>query len=353
MVTMQLISFVLLLPVPAAEALALSLGGTSPMRTTPFLKPNTCSQSFGIRIIPNYSTSLHLIPKKWLQLSTPRSSNRVHSSEENVESEPIDHNTTNKTLDACDNETISTADSEYESQSLGMKSGWANFGLSLLPSWSSTTELQSDSSTSGDVNYNNTIYSNDSSALDNVDDDAIYEIELANELAYDDFNDIDDQVPVKCAGMVGKLLRYTVAIFLWGGKKLLDRIAPPSTFESSTMSFDEIDSPDEMMLENATTSEIASTIDAHDETAAPDNSLDNKQHGKSRQQQRRRQLQNQSIPPIFTSLESKDINTTTLAKHRRWARRRRRALVAYEVAKNAIFLFVVTFLAGNVSEVCR
>jgi hypothetical protein len=160
-------------------------------------------------------------------------------------------------------------------------------------------------------------------------------------------------VPVNSGGMVRNLLRYTVALFLWGGKKLLDRIVSSSAFESIASSIDEIDSPDETMLENATTIVIASSsefaVDAHDETeTAPDYSLDNKQYGRSRQQ-RRRQLQNPSIPPIFTSLESKDINATTLAKHRRWARRRRRALVAYEVAKNAIFLFVVTFLAGNVS----
>ena len=53
--------------------------------------------------------------------------------------------------------------------------------------------------------------------------------------------------------------------------------------------------------------------------------------------------------PIFTSLESKDINTTTMSKQRKWDRRRKRVMLLVKGMKNAMFLFIATFLAGNVS----
>jgi hypothetical protein len=180
----------------------------------------------------------------------------------------------------------------------------------------------------------------------------VNDIDLGNEFQYDEFTVIDEHVPENSDGIIQKLLRHTVAAILKGGKKLLVRTSL-SPSESSTLSFDGMELLDESTMENITTSENDSSghvpVDAHDKIegeVAVVNSIDHKQRAGSR----RRHLQHQSIPPIFTSLESIDINATTLAKHRRWERRRRRALVAYTVVKNAVFLFFVTFFAGNVSD---
>lgn len=350
---MQLASFVLLLPAPN-NALAFFSGGTSSMPTSPLLSPVACSRPYGIRVNPNYSTKLYLLPNKWL--TTIRCSNRVNSSDKNVESETEVHNITNATVLNNENETLSIATGDDEILSMGMKSGWANFGLSLLPSWPSATELQSDTlSTSGDTDSHSNVSivsEGSTSAPDNVDGNTVYDSDLDNEFTYDEFTNVKEHVPETNDGIIRTLFRYTVAVVQWGGKKLLDRIAI-SPSESSDPYFDEMNLSDESMLDNITYSNNASSseypIDPHDKTEAEevDNSLDHKQRGRSR----RRHLQNQNTPPIFTSLESIDISSTTLAKHKRWERRRRRALVAYKVTKNAVFLFVVTFFAGNVSQV--
>eukprot|EP00956_Cyclotella_meneghiniana_P035076 scaffold111151_cov66-Cyclotella_meneghiniana.AAC.1 len=52
--------------------------------------------------------------------------------------------------------------------------------------------------------------------------------------------------------------------------------------------------------------------------------------------------------PIFHDLETNDIDTTTQLKQKKWSRRRKRAAIFVQTLKNAVFLFVVTFLAGNV-----
>ena len=341
---MKFANFVLILP--AAEAIALFSGSISPMR----IPRQTSSQPVGKQDVPTYSTALHLIPKQWL--CTPRS--RIHASNDNVESEI--QSSTNSTPHALrNNESISTIHSENEINPLGMKSGWAYFGLSLLPSWSSTAEIQSDvSSMSDDTNNTFSKLSEVSNTVpDNiVDCDVVNDIDLGNEFQYDEFTVIDEHVPENSDGIIQKLLRHTVAAILKGGKKLLVRTSL-SPSESSTLSFDGMDLLDETTMENITTSENDSSghvpVDAHDKIegeVAVVNSIDHKQRAGSR----RRHLQHQSIPPIFTSLESIDINATTLAKHRRWERRRRRALVAYTVVKNAVFLFFVTFFAGNVSD---
>ncbi|KAL3790088.1 hypothetical protein HJC23_013599 [Cyclotella cryptica] len=53
-------------------------------------------------------------------------------------------------------------------------------------------------------------------------------------------------------------------------------------------------------------------------------------------------------PPIFHSLETNDIDTATQFKQKKWQRRRKRAAMLLTTLKNAAFLFVITFLAGNV-----
>ena len=52
--------------------------------------------------------------------------------------------------------------------------------------------------------------------------------------------------------------------------------------------------------------------------------------------------------PIFYDLETNDIDTTMQSKQRKWSRRRKRAVIFVRTLKNAAFLFIVTFLAGNV-----
>ncbi len=316
------------------------------MRTTPLPSPQTFSQPVGKQYVSSYSTALHLVPKQ----CTPRSTNRIHASDDNVEVESEIQSSTNSTLHAIGNNETTTIHSEDVIYPLGIKSGWATFGLSLLPSWSSTAELQSDaSSMSGDTNISFSIFSEGSnSVLDNVDGDAVNDLILGNEFEYDKFTVNDENVPENSDGIIQKLIRHTVAAI----RRVLVRISL-SPSESSTRSFDEMDSLDETMLENITTVKNDSSsdlpVDAQNKTedkVVVANSLDHKQRAGSR----RRHFANQIIPPIFTSLESIDINATTLATHRRWERRRRRAFVAYKVAKNAVFLFVVTFCAGNVSD---
>lgn len=52
--------------------------------------------------------------------------------------------------------------------------------------------------------------------------------------------------------------------------------------------------------------------------------------------------------PIFHNLETNDIDSTMQSKQRKWSRRRKRAAILAQTLKNACFLFVVTFLAGNI-----
>jgi small nuclear ribonucleoprotein (snRNP)-like protein len=52
--------------------------------------------------------------------------------------------------------------------------------------------------------------------------------------------------------------------------------------------------------------------------------------------------------PIFHNLETNDIDTSTLRRQRKWSRRRKRAVLMVRTVKNAVVLFLLTFLAGNV-----
>lgn len=336
MVKIHMANVVFLLPV--AQALAVLSRGTPipPLRTAHLSPPKTCSSFIGLRTIPNYSTSLYLLPCQLLPKKNSRSSNRIYSSDENKESETVIQNATNEPSDTNEYETSSA----YERHSLGMKSGWTKFKLSLLSPWQSNTEFQSDFSMLGEMDVNSTSDTDDSIAA-LVIDDALFDELKYNDTITTQVNDMIDGVDGRGSknsyGMMKMLVRYTAAS-LWGGLKTFKRILPSTTESSSTIT-GEIDSIGNIRQENFTQSENDSNCEL--------NAADLQEPGRSQQQH----MQNQNAPPIFASFESIDINATTLAKQRRWKRRRRRALVAYQVVKNALFLFIVTFLAGNVSEV--
>lgn len=67
-----------------------------------------------------------------------------------------------------------------------------------------------------------------------------------------------------------------------------------------------------------------------------------------KRQKRTRRGKKETKPPIFHSLETNDIDTSTQFKQKKWQRRRKRAVILLQALKNASLLFVVTFLAGNV-----
>ena len=296
------------------------------------------------------------------------SSDRENDIEDDDIIQPIDEsiqsqNITNSTIDNISNE-LNT-----EEEILGMQSGWANIGKYLLPSWSSTTQNSDDIS---DTNYtsnnveNSTVIQEDETIVhtsifshndtkEDDDESDVIDVECSVDEPTPECIDADlipkiltaeEKTNSTLTSTTKRLIKGAITKSIYGGKKILqvakkirdnraDEVAQPNQWDSSILGegpslINETDIPN-----NTTTSE---------EEVSTDN--------KGSRRTRRRQQQNQSTDTnqdksIFTSLESKDITTTTMSKQRKWERRRRRAALALGGAKNAVLLFVATFLLGN------
>ena len=286
---------------------------------------------------------------------------------------PIDENiqtqnVTNSTIDDISNEQLNT-----EEEILGMQSGWANIGKYLLPSWSSTTQTSDDIT---DTNYTSNNVEN--STVIQEDETFVVHTSIFSHNETKDDNDESNVIDVECsvedptpecidADMISelstaeensnvnstltsttkRLLKGAITKSIYGGKKVLqvakqmrdsraDEVAQTNQWDSSILG----EGPS---LINET--DIPNNITSSEEEEVP---LDNTNTGSRRTRRRQHQsTDTNQDKSIFTSLESKDITTTTMSKQRKWERRRRRVGLALGGAKNAVLLFVATFLLGN------
>ena len=96
-------------------------------------------------------------------------------------------------------------------------------------------------------------------------------------------------------------------------------------------------------IQNAPFNDTSTDSSPTDDTTEPETTQPLEQSSNSTVSSRRKRHK-----PIFHDLETNDIDTTTQLKQKKWSRRRKRAAIFAQTLKNAAFLFVVTFLAGNV-----
>jgi hypothetical protein len=90
--------------------------------------------------------------------------------------------------------------------------------------------------------------------------------------------------------------------------------------------------------------ETLNETDQNDQDDVSMDATDDTTNATSTKQEQKRKRHNK---PIFHNLETNDIDSTMQSKQRKWSRRRKRAVMLVQTLKNACFLFVVTFLAGN------
>lgn len=393
------------------------------------------------RVTSSYSTEIHLISKKYpgkydasyssrsisarsttrLRLRRPLRNYRsplfvnnlpdknisgddemIHDMDDNSQ------NTTNATIETDENEKqsdISGEEEAEESSTLGMESGWASFGRSLLPSWTTSSTSSQSAVSSGtekiidgtDENVtdpkkedsivdvadeNSTTAPSEESSIvlhtsifspngtkDNEDgDDDVIDVDVLVEES--ERNDTTSAIQLngvnagEKSALAKRLLKGIMAASLQGGKKILEvskkKIRDNSGNNDDIASTSTIDESNQATIIGGDTQETTSAgnnstegneNESNDVSTIESSDTNNEEvgHRGTRRLRAQSSSSNTNENSIFTSLESKDINTTTLSKQRKWERRRRRALVLVKATKNAAFLFVFTFLAGNVS----
>lgn len=293
---------------------------------------------------------------------------------------------------------------------LGMESGWAKLGRSILPSWATAPNTCADDDVkSGDTvirvmvdepnRDTTTVPRNDNdSKADQVndavlveyeaerdeDEQTLIEWEAAKQLFHTQTTNALQGSDDRVRSEVQRRLRDSASIFLLRGmqKKLLDKgkrlivygskqlVGMKGTVEDSS----NMTTINDALMNNSTkltvptiinidkdeskavsaVDDMSESIDVNDVTISDDENVtmsDDEVTAIVRQDTRRhrKRIWKQPIEtPIFSALESKDITETTQWRRRKWERRRRRAVVVYGAVKNALLLFVVTFLAGNV-----
>jgi hypothetical protein len=277
---------------------------------------------------------------------------------------------------------------------LGMESGWANFGrkslLLLPPSWASYYSSYSTPSSSSSTAAASRSRRPSSSNDDDNDDGGYGAIDVECRLDDDEPVDAcDDHATMIVDGdgtrttlevSTGKpSIRGSVVARL---RSVLRGMMKDDALERRTevvVGDGVVDddgamtmassAPDEPCDVDGVTTVVPSSDDEtsdQNDVVGADNDIDDDGGGDTGSKRRRRRhgmTSNRNDPamaspsssspvPIFASLESKDIDSTTLIKKRIWERRRRRVMVAIGAAKNAVGLFVVIFFAGNVSFVC-
>jgi hypothetical protein len=304
---------------------------------------------------------------------------------------------------------------------LGMESGWAKLGRSILPSWATmpntcedddddvkndddsvSTRVMVDEPSRDTTPFPRNIIDNGSNKDDLIannavlveyeserdeDEQTLLEWEAAKQLFHTQttkaLQGSDDRIRNEVRrrlrdsasiylfrGMRKKLLDTGKRIIVYGSKQLVgmkggivessnvtttiinDELTNNSTDLTMPIAIIDIDKDES----NATSAvdDASESIDVNNVTISDDKivTMSNdevKTIDKQNTRRHRRRIWKDPIEkPIFSVLESKDINETTLWRRRKWERRRRRALVAYGAVKNALLLFVVTCVAGNV-----
>lgn len=232
-------------------------------------------------------------------------------------------------------------------------SGWANIGRFLLPSWHSS----SDSDAADTIQQLDAAAYNSSAieAADSIDEP----IHMSNE--EDSMTDVIDvecrvdevedclpqsesdasiilvQENIQSEPVLRPALTGMLKALFNGGKAFLN-----STIDGETT----LEVDDNAAASNTTEADSLEETASHTEEAAHlrTESVNNSTTKRNRRS-RRNSIENENW---LTSLESKDIDTTTRSKQRKWARRQKRLIMMAKTAKNAVVLFVITFLLGNV-----
>ena len=246
--------------------------------------------------------------------------------------------------DAIDTNNTASSDAapntdELPPSSSIVPSGWANIGRFLLPSWHSSSD-----SDAPDITYNSntSIPGDDSVHKEDSSMDDVIDVEC-----YVD-NEMDDCLPQQSEGEdIGSVesddalqskkpsIRRALSSIFRGGVK------NNSTNNHDTTNLEINDA----VIANGTESETSVDMSSNNSIEDTTNTAAEESSNKSQKQNRRSRQSNNAF---LTSLESKDINDTTRSKQRKWARRQRRLVIMAKTVKNAMVLFVVTFLMGNV-----
>jgi len=232
-------------------------------------------------------------------------------------------------------------------------SGWANIGRFLLPSWHSSSDSDASDNLQLDAAAYNASAKDGASLVDEPihisnEEESMTDV-IDVECRVDEGEDCGPQSDANLSistvqdnlqsePVIRRALSGMLKALFRGGKTLL----LPKTNSTSDETTTEID---DAAASNATTSEsvdesTSDTQDATNLTTEPSNSSSTKQNRRSR----RNSIENEWL----TSLESKDIDTTTRSKQKKWARRQRRLIMVAKTVKNALVLFVITFFLGNV-----
>jgi len=318
-----------------------------------------------------------------LSISSRLNLSDKNNGDENIHSIGSNLDTTNTTTETATGDEESEKESkinEEEGLSLGMGSGWASF----LPSWASSSQSQPAPSAPQDLENsddNTTSLEEDLAAVEtsvlspngtrgdrgDVIDVDIVEESNSNDTSVIKVVDTSAEIKSKKKTLTKKALQGITSVSLKGGKSLLklgkkirdrrnDEIASSNAESDQALSID----ARYTILGNATergavsgnsteggsvsnSSSIMDSSDSNEEEVTGDTS-------RKRNRGRRRQPSDENDPAatIFTQLESKDIDTTTRSKQRKWERRRKRSLRLYKTTKISLCLFVFTFLAGNI-----
>jgi len=235
-------------------------------------------------------------------------------------------------------------------------SGWANIGRFLLPSWHSSdaadninmdaAALNTTSATEGKNLVDEAMH------ISNDEDDRIDDV-IDVECRVDEVEDCEPQSPediisgsvqdsVKSQSLIRGAVSGTLKALFRGGKTLLLPKIMNSTNDETTLEME----IDDTASSNATKSNSIEKLSSELEDTS---TLTTESSNRSSKKQKRRSRRNSNESENWlTSLESKDIDTTTRSKQRKWARRQRRLMMMAKTAKNAVLLFVVTFFLGNI-----
>lgn len=318
------------------------------------LAASVCQAFLSIQRGSRIPSSCHLCRQANSVVSNPlrvssKISTRRYAASGSIDSESndIDANTTIAAINATSNKLA--------------PSGWANnIGRFLLPSWHSSSDSNASDVNVDDAAYNASATEGTNSVLDeqihisNSEDDSMDDvIDVECRVDVDETDDYcesqSDEEGISDGGIqdnaqpqpvIRQVLSDTLKALIRGGKTLL---LPKmnSTNDDTTLEIDDA------ATSNATESDSLEELSSETEeattnaTAQSSNTSSQKQNRRSR----RNSIDNENW---IKSLESKDIDTTTRSKQRKWARRQKRLIMVAKTAKNALVLFVVTFFVGNV-----
>ncbi len=235
--------------------------------------------------------------------------------------------------------------------------GWANIGRFLLPSWHSSSDSDaSDNLQLEDAATYNASATDGANLVDepmhisNEEDSMIDVIDV--ECRVDEGEDCGPQSDANLSisseqynhqsePVIRQALSGMLKALFRGGKAFLTPKTNSTSVETTNMEIE-----DDAAALNTTTSEsLEESSSDIEEVSYPATESSIKSSTKQNRRSRRNTIENDNW---LTSLESKDIDTTTRSMQRKWAKRQRRLIMMAKTAKNALVLFVITFFLGNV-----